>query len=167
MATHRVARPRNGNFPIVRARLAQPFAQNGFGLFGIRRNRPNFSDRGKIQAIDSTLDRFVEVFALLGFVVFLRATPYGAFCAAAAMAGSLLVSYARARGESLGVLCKEGLMQRAERLVLTILVCWLDRAVSAWWGLAVGTPSAFVLGLIAVGTFGTAIQRTAWIARRL
>ena len=38
------------------------------------------------------------------------------------MAGSLLVSYTRARGESLGVLCKEGLMQRAERLVLTILV---------------------------------------------
>lgn len=117
--------------------------------------------------IDSTLDRFVEVFALLGFVVFLRATPYGAFCAAAAMAGSLLVSYARARGESLGVLCKEGLMQRAERLVLTILICWLDRALSAWWGLAFGTPSTVVLALIAVGTFGTAIQRTVWIARRL
>jgi CDP-diacylglycerol--glycerol-3-phosphate 3-phosphatidyltransferase len=117
--------------------------------------------------IDSTLDRFVEVFALLGFVVFLRATPYGVFCAAAAMGGSLLVSYARARGESLGVLCKEGLMQRAERLVLTILVCWLDRTLSAWWGVGVGTPSTWVLGLIAVGTFGTAIQRTVWIARRL
>jgi CDP-diacylglycerol--glycerol-3-phosphate 3-phosphatidyltransferase len=117
--------------------------------------------------IDSTLDRFVEVFALLGFVVFLRATPYGAFCAAAAMAGSLLVSYARARGESLGVLCKEGLMQRAERLVLTILICWLDRTLSGWWGLAVGTPSTWVLGAIAVGTFGTAAQRTAWISRRL
>jgi phosphatidylglycerophosphate synthase len=117
--------------------------------------------------IDSTLDRFVEVFALLGFVVFLRATPYGALVAAAAMAGSLLVSYARARGESLGVLCKEGLMQRAERLVLTILVCWLDRTLAGFWGLAVGTPSTLVLGAIAVGTFGTAVQRTIWISRRL
>jgi len=117
--------------------------------------------------IDSTLDRFVEVFALLGFVVFLRATPYGAFCAAAAMAGSLLVSYARARGESLGVLCKEGLMQRAERLVLTILICWLDRTLAGFWGLSVGTPSTWVLGAIAAGTFGTAAQRTIWISRRL
>jgi CDP-diacylglycerol--glycerol-3-phosphate 3-phosphatidyltransferase len=117
--------------------------------------------------IDSTLDRFVEVFALLGFVVFLRATPYGSFCAAAALSGSLLVSYARARGESLGVLCREGLMQRAERLVLTILVCWLDRALAGWWGLAAGTPSTWVLGAIAVGTFGTATQRTIWISRRL
>jgi len=117
--------------------------------------------------IDSTLDRFVEVFALLGFVVFLRATPYGAFCAAAAMGGSLLVSYARARGESLGVLCKEGLMQRAERLVLTILICWLDRTLSGFWGLTVGTPSTWVLGAIAAGTFGTAAQRTIWISRRL
>ena len=89
--------------------------------------RPHRAARGKLDSkygkfIDSTLDRFVEVFALLGFVVFLRATPYGLLVAAAAMAGSLLVSYARARGESLGVLCKEGLMQRAERLVLTFLV---------------------------------------------
>ena len=117
--------------------------------------------------IDSTLDRFVEVFALLGFAVFLRATPYGSPIAAAAMAGSLLVSYTRARGESLGVLCKEGLMQRAERLVLTILSCWLDRTLAARWGLAVGTLSTWVLALIAAGTFLTAAHRTVWISRRL
>jgi phosphatidylglycerophosphate synthase len=117
--------------------------------------------------IDSTLDRFVEVFALLGFVVFLRATPLGSAIAAAALAGSLLVSYTRARGESLGVLCKEGLMQRAERLVLTCLSCWLDRVVARRWGLPVGTLSTWVLGLIAVGTFLTAAHRTVWISRRL
>lgn len=117
--------------------------------------------------IDSTLDRFVEVFALLGFVVFLRATPLGSAIAAAALAGSLLVSYTRARGESLGVLCKEGLMQRAERLVLTCLSCWLDRTVSARWGAPLGTLSTWVLGLIAAGTFLTAAHRTVWISRRL
>ncbi len=119
------------------------------------------------QFIDSTLDRFVEVFALLGFVVYLGPLPGGALVAAAALSGSLLVSYARARGESVGVLCKEGLMQRAERLVLTCLVALGDGWLSARFGLAPGTPSLWVLALIAAGTFVTAAHRTVWIARRL
>jgi CDP-diacylglycerol---glycerol-3-phosphate 3-phosphatidyltransferase len=117
--------------------------------------------------IDSTLDRFVEVFAFLGFVVFLRGWTWGPPLAAAALAGSLLVSYTRARGESLGVLCKEGLMQRAERLVLTLLACLLDGSVSAWLGRPPGALLMGVLALIAVGTFGTAVHRTVWISRRL
>jgi phosphatidylinositol phosphate synthase len=117
--------------------------------------------------IDSTLDRFVEVFALLGFVYYLRAHAAGPLLAAAAMAGSLLVSYTRARGESVGVLCKEGLMQRAERLVLLFLVCLLDAPLAAWLGWPRGTAAVWVLGLIASGTFLTAAQRTVWIARRL
>jgi CDP-diacylglycerol--glycerol-3-phosphate 3-phosphatidyltransferase len=117
--------------------------------------------------IDSTLDRFVEVFALLGFVYFLRALPAGSLLAAAAMAGSLLVSYTRARGESLGVTCKEGLMQRAERLVLLFVVCLVDPPLAARMGWPRGTAAVWVLGLIAVGTFLTAAQRTVWIARRL
>jgi len=117
--------------------------------------------------IDSTLDRFVEVFALLGFVYFLRALPAGSLLAAAAMAGSLLVSYTRARGESLGVTCKEGLMQRAERLVLLFVVCLVDPPLTARLGGPRGTAAVWVLGLIAAGTFLTAAQRTVWIARRL
>lgn len=117
--------------------------------------------------IDSTLDRFVEVFALLGFVCFLSPFPAGPLLAAAAMAGSLLVSYTRARGESLGVTCKEGLMQRAERLVLLFLVCLLDRPLAARFGWPLGTASLWALALIAVGTFFTAAHRTVWIARRL
>lgn len=123
------------------------------------------SSHGKF--IDSTLDRFVEVFALLGFVVFLRPMAFGPAVAAAALSGSLLVSYTRARGESLGVVCKEGLMQRAERLVLTCLSCWLDRTLSRRWGVPTGTLSMWVLAVIAAGTFFTAAHRTVWISRRL
>ena len=93
--------------------------------------------------IDSTLDRFVEVFAFLGFVFYLRAMPFGPLIATAALAGSLLVSYTRARGESLGVTCKEGLMQRAERLVLTFLACMVDAPVTAAAG---WTPGTLVAG---------------------
>jgi CDP-diacylglycerol---glycerol-3-phosphate 3-phosphatidyltransferase len=117
--------------------------------------------------IDSTLDRFVEVFALLGFVYHLRGHEAGPLLAAAALAGSLLVSYARARGESVGVLCKEGLMQRAERLVLLFLVCLLDGPLAARFGFAPGTAAVWVLGVIAAGTFLTAAHRTVWIAQRL
>jgi phosphatidylinositol phosphate synthase len=117
--------------------------------------------------IDSMLDRFVEVFAFLGFVVYLRAFTYGPLLAAGAIAGSLLVSYARARGESVGVLCKEGLMQRAERLVLIFLACLLDRPLDAWRGWPQGTLVLWTMALIAAGTFMTSAHRTVWIARAL
>jgi CDP-diacylglycerol--glycerol-3-phosphate 3-phosphatidyltransferase len=117
--------------------------------------------------IDSTLDRFVEVFAFLGFVVLLRGFRYGPLLAAAAITGSLLVSYARARGESVGVLCKEGLMQRAERLVLIFLACMADRPLCAALGWAPGTLVLWTMALIAAGTFATAAHRTLWIASRL
>jgi CDP-diacylglycerol--glycerol-3-phosphate 3-phosphatidyltransferase len=117
--------------------------------------------------IDSMLDRFVEVFAFLGFVVYLRAFAYGPPLAAAAITGSLLVSYARARGESVGVLCKEGLMQRAERLVLIFLACLLDRPLDGWRGWPQGTLVLWTMALIATGTFVTSAHRTVWIAMRL
>lgn len=117
--------------------------------------------------IDSTLDRFVEVFAFLGFVFFLRGFAWGPLLAAAAITGSLLVSYTRARGESVGVLCKEGLMQRAERLVLSCLACLSDAPLSSALGRPGGSVVLFTVGLIAVGTFVTAAQRTLWISARL
>lgn len=117
--------------------------------------------------IDSTLDRFVEVFAFLGFVVYLRGTPLGPFLAAASMAGSLLVSYAQARGETVGVSGSGGLMQRAERLVLMCLVCLADPPLTARLDRPQGTIVVWMLALMAVTTLGTAIYRTAWIALRL
>ncbi len=117
--------------------------------------------------IDSTLDRFVETFAFLGFAWYLRATPYGGFLAAAAICGSLLVSYAQARGETVGVNRSGGLMQRAERLVLTCLVCLLDRPLASALGWPPATAVIWVLGLIAVTTFGTAVYRSVAIARQL
>lgn len=117
--------------------------------------------------LDSTLDRFVEAFAFVGFAVYLRHLPVGPAVATVALAGSLLVSYARARGESLGVLCKEGLMQRAERLVLMILACLLDSVVVAATNHQRGRLVFWAMVLIAVGTAVTAVHRTAWISLRL
>ena len=117
--------------------------------------------------IDSTLDRFVETFAFLGFAVYFGGQVLGGLVVAAGLGGSLLVSYAQARGETVGVSGSGGLMQRAERLVLQILACLLDPTVTRAMGWEEGTLLLGVLALIAVGSMATAIYRTAWIARRL
>jgi CDP-diacylglycerol--glycerol-3-phosphate 3-phosphatidyltransferase len=83
------------------------------------------------------------------------------------MGGSLLVSYARARGESLGVVAKVGVMQRAERLLLVGFGGIFDSAFVAWWGWEPGTLLLGLLTIVAIGTVGTAIYRTVWIAKRL
>lgn len=131
----------------------------------IARARGLASPYGKF--IDSTFDRFVEVFAFLGFVAYLRGTAWGPLLAAAAMAGSLLVSYAQARGETVNVSGSGGLMQRAERLVLMCLVCLTDQAITRHLGRPAGTAVVWVLGFMALTTLATAVHRTIWIARRL
>ena len=118
--------------------------------------------------LDSTLDRFAEIGAFVGLAVLFRSSPFTLALVVIAMGGSLLVSYTRARGESQGVVCKLGVMQRAERLLLLGLGGLLDPDVSGLWGAdPVGTLLVPVLGLVAVGTVGTAIFRTVWIARAL
>ncbi len=118
--------------------------------------------------LDSTLDRFAEVGAFVGLALLFRSSPLALTLAVTAMGGSLLVSYTRARGESQGVVCKLGVMQRAERLLLLGLGGLLDPTVSGLWGSEpVGALLVPVLGLVAVGTVGTAIFRTVWIARAL
>lgn len=72
---------------------------------------------------DSVLDRYCE-FLTVGAVTYLllcRGWNIAALLAFLALMGSLLVSYTRARGEGLGVVCKIGFMQRPERVVLTAL----------------------------------------------
>jgi CDP-diacylglycerol--glycerol-3-phosphate 3-phosphatidyltransferase len=118
--------------------------------------------------LDSTLDRYAEVGAFVGLAVWFRGDALWLVAAVVALGGSLLVSYARARGESLGVVCKVGVLQRAERLLMLGFGGLLDPAVSAWLGRE--TPGALmgpVLALIAVGTVATSLYRVVWIARRL
>ena len=117
--------------------------------------------------IDSTFDRFVEVFLFLGFAWHLRGTSAGPLLAAAAMAGSLLVSYVRARGEVLGVVCTGGLMQRGERLVLICLVCLAEPPLVEYGGWAPHVVIQWTLAYLAASTALTALHRTFWIATRL
>lgn len=116
--------------------------------------------------LDSTLDRFTEFFAFAG-IAYSFAAGWRSLAVVVALGGSLLVSYTRARGESLGVLCKVGVMQRAERMLLLGLGSILDPAVSAAVGWNPGSVVAVVVVVIAAGTLWTSVHRTIWIARAL
>lgn len=91
---------------------------------------------------DSTLDRVGDGATFIGIAVYLLRAPGVAWrietavlCMVAVLS-SLLVSYARARAEGLGIECKVGLVQRAERLI------------------AIGVPSV----LVGAGTGGVVLQ---------
>ncbi len=116
--------------------------------------------------LDSTLDRFTEFAAFAGLAFFFS-SGWIAVAIVVALGGSLLVSYTRARGESLGVLCKVGLMQRAERMILLGLGSILDPGACAAFGWLPGSLVAGVVAVIAAGTVWTSVYRTVWIARAL
>ncbi|HVZ26691.1 MAG TPA: DUF4833 domain-containing protein [Sediminibacterium sp.] len=69
---------------------------------------------------DSVLDRYSELIMFLGICYYLVAHHYflSSLFAFIAMIGSMMVSYTRARAEGLGIECKDGLMQRPERIIL-------------------------------------------------
>ena len=64
---------------------------------------------------DSVADRYAELFVFTGLTVYYR-DSWRLWLPLAAALGSLMVSYARARGEALGVDVRIGTMQRPERL---------------------------------------------------
>ena len=88
---------------------------------------------------DSTLDRYADMALYMGLLVYYSVsgrTPY-VVLAAVATAGSVMVSYARARAESLIPLCKVGFMERPERLVLLIIGGLFNRMGPVLWVIAV------------------------------
>ncbi|MGB7025068.1 MAG: CDP-alcohol phosphatidyltransferase family protein [Candidatus Acidiferrales bacterium] len=88
--------------------------------------------------LDSTLDRYSDLGLYMGLVVYytLVGRPFYMGLAAVAMASSFMVSYARARAESLIPLCKVGFLERPERLVLLILGGAFRRMAPVLWVIA-------------------------------
>ncbi len=72
---------------------------------------------------DSVLDRYCELLTLSGLAFYFMQTgwPLAAVTTFCSLIGSIMVSYVRARAEGLDLECKVGLMQRPERVVVTIL----------------------------------------------
>lgn len=99
---------------------------------------------------DSVIDRYDELFLLAGLTYHFiqQANTWGVMLTFGAAAGSVLVSYTRAKAEALGLNAKVGFMTRIERSIVLII------------GLLVGKPLVSV-GIIAILANITAIQRIA------
>jgi len=103
--------------------------------------------------LDSTLDRYAEGAIYLGLAAYFVSIGgslqrWLVLATLAALAGSFLVSYVRARAQSLGFTCETGLFARPERVVVTVV------------GLIFGAPVLYVVVfLLAVLTNLTALQR--------
>ncbi len=115
---------------------------------------------------DSVLDRISEVTIYIGLISLYNQYEMSLlnigmiYMIALAMAGSLMISYSRARAETLGLDCSVGLMQRAERIVL-LGVGSLIFGLS-WDGLVLSG----IIVIFAVLTNTTAIQRILWVHRQ-
>jgi CDP-diacylglycerol---glycerol-3-phosphate 3-phosphatidyltransferase len=114
---------------------------------------------------DSTLDRVGDGATFIGIGAFLLTAPDVAYRVPAvimcmiAILGSLLVSYARARAEGLGLDCKVGIAQRAERILGLGFASLLAGA----------GPSALLLEamvtLLAIASIITVAQRFVYVYR--
>ncbi len=105
--------------------------QGGFGAF-----------------LDSTLDRLAEIVLFGGFIYFYVQQDNVLMLAVAyiAITGSIMVSYTRARAESLDFLCKVGLLSRVERYGVMMFFLVLDLPEIA-------------LSVLAIFTYFTMFQR--------
>ncbi len=98
--------------------------------------------------LDSVVDRYSDLAVLLGILVYYeqRSDTLGAVLTMATLAGTVMVSYTKARAQSIAVSCEIGVMERPERLIALI--------AGATFHLL--TP---VMALLALLTNLTAIQR--------
>jgi CDP-diacylglycerol--glycerol-3-phosphate 3-phosphatidyltransferase len=91
--------------------------------------------------LDSTMDRFSEAILYLGLLFFYTRSGAGReiLLIYVTIVGSLMVSYARARAEGLGLDCKVGLLTRLERTIILTIALILDQIPTALWVLAILT----------------------------
>lgn len=110
--------------------------------------------------LDSTVDRYSEGLVYLGLLVFFlgRHQIGQPVLILLALAGSFLVSYVRARAQSLGFSCDVGILARPERVVIIVAGLLLNPL-----GIG-GRYSVLTVALVvlAVGTNFTAVQRI-WV----
>jgi phosphatidylglycerophosphate synthase len=85
---------------------------------------------------DSVLDRYSELILFLGICYYLVAHHYflSSLFAFIGLIGSMMVSYTRARAEGLGIECKDGLMQRPERVIIVGVSALACGIASRWIG---------------------------------
>ena len=109
---------------------------------GIARRSGTVGPQGAL--MDSVLDRVSETAVFVGLVVYYTRPAHidqtAVILALVATAGSLMVSYVRARAEGLGFKGTKGFLTRPERVVIMVVLLIAGQPLWALWILGVGTP---------------------------
>jgi CDP-diacylglycerol--glycerol-3-phosphate 3-phosphatidyltransferase len=115
--------------------------------------------------LDSTLDRLEEGIVLIAVGAYFAArhNQVAAAATVAAVLGSLMVSYTRARAEALGVECKVGLATRPVRVVILSIGLVFARGASLGH-FELLAPAVYVLAGL---TVFTTLQRIVHVRRQL
>jgi CDP-diacylglycerol--glycerol-3-phosphate 3-phosphatidyltransferase len=103
--------------------------------------------------LDSTMDRIADctIFATLAYWLATSGQPRAAAAALVCLVVGVVVSYAKARAEGLGMRCDVGIAERTERLVVAGLGALLQEVFGVPHALEVGL---WLLALLAVVTVG-------------
>ncbi|SRR5216683_954159 len=109
--------------------------------------------------LDSTLDRVADASVFGGLVLWFMLGGHNALLAGVALSclvTGMLVSYAKARAEGLGLRCDVGLVERTERLLIGLVAAGLSGLGVPYvlpvglWALAVGSAFTFGQRVLAV-----------------
>ncbi|MEU9251609.1 phosphatidylinositol phosphate synthase [Streptomyces sp. IBSNAI002] len=119
--------------------------------------------------LDSTLDRVADAAIFGGLALWYAGSGNdNALCAVAifCLASGQVVSYTKARGESIGLpVAVNGLIERAERLVISLVAAGLSGlqtfGVPSW----IGVLLPIALWIVAAGSLVTLIQRVVTVRR--
>jgi CDP-diacylglycerol--glycerol-3-phosphate 3-phosphatidyltransferase len=120
---------------------------------------------------DATIDRYNDLFCGLGLTYYYRDDAIAWLLAAAALVGAMLVSYTRAKGESVGVDPNVGSMQRHERAVYLGSACAIGPIVAHYTERGAAHPRYFLvlvaLALVALSANVTAVRRARFVLQAL
>ena len=98
--------------------------------------------------LDSTLDRIGDASVFAGLAIWLVRSHQGVLACVAlfCLVAGLLVSYAKARAEGLGIRCDVGVAERSERLLIVLVAAGLT---------GLGVPFVLAIGLWALAVLTT------------
>jgi CDP-diacylglycerol---glycerol-3-phosphate 3-phosphatidyltransferase len=102
--------------------------------------------------LDSVVDRLSDAAVLSGVIwlALVRDLVAMAMLAAVVLGLSLVVSYIKARAESLGFACNVGIAERPERVIVLGLALLLGHAEAGLWVLVAGTAVTVVQRILVV-----------------
>jgi CDP-diacylglycerol---glycerol-3-phosphate 3-phosphatidyltransferase len=124
------------------------------------------SDSGEM--LDAVIDRYADAAPMLGLVLFYRFSTWQMAIPLAALVGSMMVSYVRAKSEAMSLQLPSGLMRRHERIAYIGAALVIGPELSPLLGKPYGAvhPATLALVGLVAAVSNVAAGRLASAARR-